>query len=46
MMQLFPSIILGLSLGASLIYFYNGDIAHGLYWFFGAGITFTATFLM
>lgn len=42
--KLFPCTILALSLGASVVYFCQGDWRRGGYWLCGAGITFFVTF--
>ena len=40
----FPIIIMALSAGASIIFFFNGDWRRGLYWLFATGITAVVTF--
>lgn len=30
--QIFPTIMIVLSVGASIMYFIKGDIRHGIYW--------------
>ena len=43
MIKLFPISMLLLSFGASIVYFYNGDLRRGFYWLFAAGITAAVT---
>lgn len=42
--KFFPTLMIALSLVASGIYFVNGDIRRGWYWFFAAAITVTVTY--
>ena len=36
--QVFPLIIIGLSVGAGVVYLYTGDWRRGLYWLFAAAL--------
>jgi hypothetical protein len=42
--QIFPSIMIALSLGAAFFYYLEGDIRKGTYWIAAAVITATVTF--
>lgn len=42
--KFFPIILMALDVLASIVYFCNGDIKKGLYWFFAFGLTYTVPF--
>ena len=44
MKYIFPSIQLATCIGASLVYLWQGDLRHGVYWFCAGVITVTVTF--
>ncbi|HOE18905.1 MAG TPA: hypothetical protein PK344_16000 [Syntrophorhabdaceae bacterium] len=41
---IFPAIIIGLSLGASVVYALEGDYYHARYWFLAAALNASVTF--
>jgi len=42
--KLFPVILMFLNLCASVVYFYHGDIRHGIYWVTACILTACVTF--
>ncbi len=42
--QIFPTIMMTLSILSSMMYFIDGDWRKGVYWVAGATLTFTVTF--
>jgi hypothetical protein len=42
--RILPTVMIILSVMASIIYFYKGDIRHGVYWLAGATLTASVTF--
>ena len=42
--KLFPIILIGLDIGATVVYLCFGDWKHGIYWFAAATLTATVTF--
>lgn len=44
--QMLPTVMIILSIGAAVVYVVKGDIGRGCYWFFGACIAITVTFLV
>lgn len=42
--KILPALMIVISLGASIVYFYAGDVRRGLYWLFAAGLTASVTF--
>jgi len=43
MILIFPIVLICLDFGASIVYFINGDIRHGVYWLAAAVLTITVT---
>jgi len=43
MILIFPIVLIYLDFGASIVYFINGDIRHGVYWLAAAVLTITVT---
>lgn len=44
MVKIFPIMLMTLNLCASVTYFYNGDIKHGIYWISAFVLTACVTF--
>ena len=44
MPKVFPMILIGLDIGASLVYFAEGDVRRGIYWIAAATLTSCVTF--
>lgn len=43
-LHLFPSIMIGLSIGAAVVYAYDGDVRRAIYWVAAAVLTAAVTF--
>lgn len=44
MVKIFPILLIVLDVGASIVYFINNDIRHGVYWLSAAVLTASVTF--
>jgi hypothetical protein len=42
--KIFPLIIIILSIGAGIVYFYKGDLRHTVYWFAATALNISVTF--
>ncbi len=42
--KIFPVILIGLDVGAAIVYLCCGDVKHAIYWFAAATLTATVTF--
>ena len=43
MTKIFPYILVILDIGAAIVYLFNGDIRHAIYWFAAATLTASVT---